>query len=649
MERNLTRFNVTAFNAFDLNQRWYHILILCLCLTLTACGGGSSGGDADANDNDVVATLGTSDDDSDEESNDENGQDGDSGQDPGEGDDQGGGGDDQTPSAQDNTFSDNLTTARFLTQATFGPTPTDIAQLTGTSASDWFRQQIDITPSLTLPVVLANAPDDPEDEFNLLYIEATSFAFWQNSITGQDQLRQRMAFALSELLVVSNGGGEVLTDIPHAVAHYQDILINNAFGNYRDLLEHVTYAPAMGYYLTYLGSEKGDEATGRMPDENYARELLQLFTIGVAELNADGTEKLDDDGKSIETYSNTDITGLARVFTGLNLNAEAVEESVEIAFTYPMQTYPRSHSQKEKTFLGTTIAAGTGAQASITQALDHIFSHPNVGPFVGKQLIQRLVASNPSSAYVSDVAATFDTGNYVLPDGTSVGDGRRGDLQATLAAILFHPEARSIASNTGGKIREPILRFTHWARAFDVQNITPMFQFILWDTSGASSLGQHPYRSPSVFNFFRPGYKAPGTISAEQGLVAPELQITNASSIPGYINFMTYFATGQQQDIDIDELREEFQEELGMEIDVSQAQNSFLVTYDTEVGLLNDHAALVNHLNELLTYGQLSTETSNAILTTLSEMEEAEYYDEFDFISVAVLMVMTSTDYLVQQ
>ena len=402
----------------------------------------------------------------------------------------------------DDAFASEQATARFLGQASFGGSPQQINQLTGTSASAWFKQQVSLSPSLLSPVVAAYRPDDDEDEFSMLYIEATSFGFWQNSITGADQLRQRVAFALSELLVVSNGGGEVLTDVPEAVASYQDLLIQHAFGNYRELLEAVTYSPAMGYYLTYLGSEKGDEATGRMPDENYARELMQLFTIGVVELNLDGSVKLDENGQPIETYNNQDITGLARVFTGLNLNEELVEQSIGQAFSAPMQTFAESHSNKAKRFLDYTIPADTDARTSITLALDHIFAHPNIAPFVSQQLIQRLVSSNPSPAYVSAVANTFNLGRYQLPDGSTVGSGERGDLQATVAAILFHPEARQPSSASSGKIREPILRFTHWARAFNVANISPQYQFLLWDTSASSALAQHPYRSASVFNFF---------------------------------------------------------------------------------------------------------------------------------------------------
>lgn len=550
---------------------------------------------------------------------------------------------------EDTTFATEVDTARFLGQATFGANYQQIQELTGKQASVWFKEQVEKSPSLVLPVVAEFTPEELEsDEFNDLYIESTTFAFWRNSISADDQLRQRVAFALSEILVVSNGGGEALTDIPEAVASYQDLLINNAFGNYRDILEAVTYAPAMGYYLTYMGSEKGDEATGRMPDENYARELLQLFTIGVVALNLDGSIKTDSDNKAIETYTNADITGLARVFTGLNLNEIQNEISSGAAFSTPMQAFEDSHSVKEKTFLGHTIAAGTDANSSIKAALDHIFAHPNIAPFIGKQLIQRLVTSNPTPEYVAHVANAFNQGQYTLPDGTSVGQSQKGDLQATLAAILFHPEARTANLQNGGKIREPILRFTHWARAFKVQNITPKYQGLLWDTSGNAALAQHPYRASSVFNYFRPGYKAPGSLSGDAGLVAPELQITNASSIPGYVNFLTYFVTAQLQEIDVEELQAIYDEE-GSGLSAEEGVKSFLVTYEDEIKLTNEPQKLIERLDIVLTSGQLSDKTRQSILNTLTTLADDFDLSALEQVQLAILMVMTSTDYLVQK
>ncbi|MEM1153856.1 MAG: DUF1800 family protein [Pseudomonadota bacterium] len=549
-------------------------------------------------------------------------------------------------------FASAPSTARFLTQATFGPTLSEINTLTGTEASAWFLRQIEEEPNYLLPVVDELMSLDDDDEGAPLAGEATTFGFWRSAIAGADQLRQRMAFALSELLVVSNGGGELLTDVPEAVAYYQDRLIEHALGNYRDLLEDVTYSPAMGYYLTYMGSEKGDPVTGRMPDENYARELMQLFTIGVVELNADGTPRLDAAGQPIETYDNSDVTGLARVFTGLDVDPQYFfadeDEGLPLGYAFPMAVYPERHSALEKAFLNTVIPENTPASQSITLALDHIFAHPNVAPFIARQLIQRLVSSNPTPAYTARVAAAFEAGSYRLPSGVRVGDGRRGDLAATAAAILFDAEARTLAGVEGGKIREPILRFTHWARAFQVREVTPEYRDSLWDTSSPLDLGQHPYRAPSVFNFFRPGHIAQGSLTGERGLNAPELQIVNASTVPGFANFMFDFIFFEGEDVDVEELQEFFDED-GYPLDANRARESFDPDYSAEAALADSPAALVDRLDLLLTYGTLSQNTRTQIVKLLEQLPAEEPWERVDVARFAVFMMMTSPDYLVQR
>ncbi|NQY98861.1 MAG: DUF1800 family protein [Henriciella sp.] len=565
-------------------------------------------------------------------------------------------------------FSIEAGTSRFLTQATFGPTANDVSALTGTSASDWFRAELQKPISLHRPQLEAyRAMTTNEDEdFPVLAVQSSTFSFWRNAIEGDDQLRQRMAFALSQILVVSNFGGELLTDIPESVVGYQDILIDGAFGNYRDLLEAVTYSPAMGYYLTYMGNEKADPATGRMPDENFAREILQLFTVGVVELQPSGEPVLDGSGRAVELYDNMDIAGLARVFTGLDLDGldrqtfpsvvDAVDEweGLEQALLKPMTIDEARHSPEAKRFLDCTIPTGTTAAMSIDLALDCIFAHPNVGPFISRQLIQRFTTSAPDPDYVQRVAASFDSGTFILPDGTLLGDGRKGDLTATLAAILFDPDARSDASLTDpefGKIREPLLRFTHWARAFDADASRPEYGLELYDLSAPSALAQHPYRARSVFNFYRPGYIAPGTESGAAGLTAPELQIVNATATPGYINFMTFWAFGGQSMIPTDELRAEL-EAMGVPVDAVVLERAFVPDYTDELALANDAVLLVDHLDSLLVYNSLSDETKTTITATL----EARPIDGpgdteglTERVSLAVLLVTTSPDYLVQR
>ncbi|MEM1231989.1 MAG: DUF1800 family protein, partial [Pseudomonadota bacterium] len=255
-------------------------------------------------------------------------------------------------SAPDAFFATRQSTARFLSRATFGATPADLNALAGTNAADWFVAQLSEPVSLVLPRMAEYEQFYSDDELGGFSGETSTMAYWRNIFTGPDQLRQRIAYALSQILVVSNGGGELLTDVPTGVAYYMDLLTQGALGNYRDLLEVVTYAPAMGHFLTYQGNEKGDPATGRVPDENYARELLQLFSIGTVLLNADGTVQRDGAGEAIEAYSNDDVTGLARVFTGLDFGEgpEGEDDALAIAIARPMDRYPERHSELEKRF-----------------------------------------------------------------------------------------------------------------------------------------------------------------------------------------------------------------------------------------------------------------------------------------------------------
>ena len=548
----------------------------------------------------------------------------------------------------DSGFATQESTSRLLTQATFGPTTEDIDTLTGTSASQWLVAEFAKPASLNLNWVV-NFMDLPNSRTVDGYINdrggaAPTYSFWINAITADDQLRQRVAYALSQIIVVSHHETASATyNRPRAVAYYQDVLTRNAFGNYRDILEEITYSPAMGLYLTYYQNQKEDPATQRMPDENYAREVMQLFTIGLNELNHDGTVKTGSDGQPIPTYDNTDVTGLAKVFTGLSLNSGDFFDSIwdvsESLQSTPMKMFPAYHSTSEKSFLGTTIPAGTSGTQSIETALDTLFQHPNLGPFLSRQMIQRLVTSDPSPAYVDRVATAFETGQYTLPDGTSVGDGQRGSMQAMIAAILMDAEARSdemLAFDTFGKIREPALRFTQWARAFDASAVTPQNSFDPYDPTTRADLGQAPYESPSVFNFYRPGYVAPGSVTGAAGMTVPELQITNSATLVGYANFMAHFA---------------FAEALNGN---AQHSSSFIPNYADERALASDPAALVEHLDLLLASGQLTDATKANIVQTVQAIpltnENVFNYDgQLTRIGTAVLMVMTSPEYLVQR
>jgi uncharacterized protein (DUF1800 family) len=548
----------------------------------------------------------------------------------------------------DSGFATPESTSRLLTQATFGPTTEDIDALTGTSAANWLVREFAKPASLNLNWVVSymgvSTSRTVDGYINDRGAAAPTHSFWINAITADDQLRQRVAYALSQIIVVShNETASATYNRPRAVAYYQDILTRNAFGNYRDILEEITYSPAMGLYLTYYQNQKEDPATQRMPDENYAREIMQLFTIGLNELNHDGTVKTGADGQPIPTYDNADVTGLAKVFTGLSLNSSGFFDSIwdvpESLQSTPMKMFPAYHSTSEKSFLGTTIPAGTSGTQSIEIALDTLFQHPNLGPFISRQMIQRMVTSDPSPAYVDRVATAFETGRYTLPDGTPIGDGRRGNMQTLVAAILMDAEARApemLAFDTFGKIREPAIRFAQWARAFDASAVTPQDSFDPYDLTTRADLGQSPYESPSVFNFYRPGYVAPGSVSGAAGMTVPELQITNSATLVGYANFMAHFA---------------FAEALNGN---AQHSSSFIPNYTDERALANDPAALVNHLDLLLASGQLTDATKNNIVQTVQAIpltnENAFNYDgPLTRIGTAVLMVMTSPEYLVQR
>jgi len=393
---------------------------------------------------------------------------------------------------------------RFLTQATFGVTDADIANVQGQGYAGWLTSQMALAPSAShqtfvetrLTQLLASNP--------AATLTATEFyqSFWSQVVTGPDQLRQRMKFALSQIFVISLVDGGVDA---RGAASYYDMLGANAFGNYRTLLERVTLHPMMGVYLTSIANQKEDLATGRHPDENYAREVMQLMGLGVFKLNNDGTNQLDASGNPIPSYTSEDIAGLAKVFTGMSWYSPTPTTNTFFgrnrdpnASVTPMTLYPAFHSISEKAFLGTTIQASTTSDPAgdLKIALDTIFNHPNVGPFVAKRLIQQLVTSNPSPAYVGRVATVFNNN----------GSGVRGDMSAVIRAVLTDNDARDIAvtsSPTYGKIREPIVRLGNWMRAFGATSTSGAF--LLGSTSATTSLGQSPLTSPSVFNFYRPG------------------------------------------------------------------------------------------------------------------------------------------------
>lgn len=433
---------------------------------------------------------------------------------------------------------------RFLNQATFGATEAAADRLialgdSNTAYGRWIDAEIAKSASLLLPAVEAGFPSPVPSGFVPGSLNAVRTETWfANVVKGDDQLRQRVAFALSEIFVVSQIGA--LLNLPSATASFHDLLARQAFGNYRALLEEVTLHPAMGVYLSMLGNQRAVTGTNLRPDENYAREMMQLFSIGLVELNLDGTPRLDASGQVIPTYNQDIIEGFARVFTGwkwacppatvctfANVRPQIVP-SLNYNQVRAMQLYPEQHETGPKRVLdypgvalaSATIPANQSGTQDLRDALDNVFRHPNVGPFIGRQLIQRLVTSNPSPDYVRRVAAKFNDD----------GSGQRGNLEAVIRAILLDPEARAAASGasaeTAGKLKEPLLRLTQLWRAYGAESGSgKLGAAVNFGGAGVSGiLGQAQGSSPSVFNFFSPFYAPPGEI-ADAGRVAPELQI----------------------------------------------------------------------------------------------------------------------------
>jgi uncharacterized protein (DUF1800 family) len=368
----------------------------------------------------------------------------------------------------------------------------------------------------------------------------------------------------------------------------------------------------MGSFLTFRGNTKASVTSGAVPDENYARELMQLFMIGLVELNLDGTPRLVN-GQPIETYTQTDISGLARVFTGWDIDYAGANSDIPDHHRRPMFQVPSRYETGAKTFLGLTIPAGTEATKSLTMALDHLYAHANVPPFWSRQLIQRLVTSNPSPAYVERVARVFQN------DGT----GQRGNLSAVIRAILLDVEARTDSPSeqpTTGKVREPILRLLAWARAWGVRSASDTWA-LGNTTDPATRLGQSPLRSPSVFNFFRPAYVPPNSAFSTSGLVAPELQLTNESTVAGYLNFMQSLVAGSIGDIVPD--------------------------YSALLTLADTPTALVAEINTVMAAGQLSAATQTLIVSAINAMSRANDAAMRQRVNAAMLLVLATPEFVV--
>ena len=542
--------------------------------------------------------------------------------------------------------------ARFLTQATFGPVDADVDRLSSLGYGAWIDAQ------LALPATSHRATWQAADAA-IKAADATKAggqdqmfeSFWKQATTGPDQLRQRVAYALSQIFVISLVDSTVAEN-PRAVAAWLDMLGDKGLGTYRELLESVSRHPMMGVYLSHLKNQKADTRSGRVPDENYAREVMQLFSIGLVELNDDGSAR-SVNGATVDTYTPADISGMARVFTGFSwacpdwpdnscfFNGTANGNSDTDRAFKPMLGYAQYHSTEVKSFLGTSIAAQASSDpaASLKTALDTLASHSNVGPFIGRQLIQRLVTSNPSPAYVKAVALTF----------ANNGAGVRGDMKAVVKAVLMHPEARRM-TDSSGKLREPVLRLAAYLRAFAHNSDTGNWRVGNTDNV-ATSLGQTPLRAASVFNFYRPGYVAPGTTAASAGLVAPEMQITHETTAAGWVNFMR------------DNVASGVGQSNGTVNGVVLNRRDIQPDFTAELALAGDPVALVERVATRLLYGtqtaagaalklEISTAVAALVIPALNgagSNQAAIDTAKRTRVNAAVLLVLVSPEFQVQK
>ncbi len=501
---------------------------------------------------------------------------------------------------------------QFLNQGSFGATEAEANRLASMRPEPWIDEQMQRPVSLQLPHL--QALPEPQFDFEL---HADRVDIWfRNSLYGEDQLRQRVAFALSEIMVVSQLGA--LGNLPFAVADYYDMLAENAFGNYRELLEAVTLHPAMGVYLSMLGNEKPDPVLNIRPDENYAREVMQLFSIGLVELNIDGTEKLGLQGQPIPTYDQDVIEGFAHVYTGWTFaGAPSFRQARATRFNQviPMQLYPGFHDTGSKKLLGgVVLPAGQSGEQDLRDALDNIFNHPNVGPFIAVRLIQRLVTSNPSPGYVRRVAEVFNNN----------GSGVRGDLAAVVKAILLDAEARpAMAMEIDGKLKEPLLRLTQLWKAYDATSTSGRFPLI----ASYVLFGQGPLQSPSVFNFFSPFYAPPGEIR-DSSLVAPELEIATEYQNTLFTNYMFYqaFALNHTNN--------------------ALEDDDVFIDFGEEMAIADDADALIDMVAGKLLAGSISETLRQEIAGMLARIPETEPALR---AAEALYLVVTSPEYAYQR
>ncbi|MDP3069037.1 MAG: DUF1800 family protein [Opitutaceae bacterium] len=563
--------------------------------------------------------------------------------------------------------------ARFLTQATFGPTFAEIERVLALGLMRWIDEQMGLPATSHLAGLLAdvaefpNPPPPPTIIFKRTHVFNRHTAEWKIMMTAPDQLRQRVAFALSQIFVVSETNDR-LSDNAESLAAFHDILTNGAFGSFRGLLEQVSLSPAMGWFLSHISNVKANLVTGSSPDENYAREIQQLFTIGLVQLHPDGTLMLDAAGEPIPTYDQAIITETAKVFTGWTFNiagngafgANPATTSNLPTFDpangwlVPMRYSDAQHDKTEKRVVSsqqvplaqasrTVIPANQTGPQDLKVLLDTLAGHPNTGPFIGRQLIQRLVTSNPSPAYVYRVAQVF----------ANDGSGVRGNLGAVVRAILTDYEARSpaVIGNVGyGKLKEPVIRTTGLFRALEIKAANGRYLDSWWsDPRNANgwgpagyalhhpqgTLGQATLAAQSVFNFYSPDYSPPGALAAA-GLVAPEMQITDAITAVTVPNFLLNWV---------------YRQAAPLTAGVPTPSPFLFPDYAALLPNARNTEAILDQLNLLFCGGSMSTATRSRLATAHRQIatNPSPAVTDLERAMAAVHLVILSPDAAVQR
>ncbi|MBL8297296.1 MAG: DUF1800 domain-containing protein [Rhodanobacteraceae bacterium] len=484
--------------------------------------------------------------------------------------------------------------ARFLTQATFGPTEADIAKVRQIGLSAWIDQQMNaVAMTAARPHMESVAAAMTAGGTETIGQNQRMSRWFHTAVTGPDQLRQRTAWALSQIFVISDTNGAISGE-PVQMSEYWDLLARNSFGYYRTLLDEVTYNPSMGKFLSHFRNRKA--ATGREPDENYAREVMQLFSIGLVERNIDYSPLLQG-GQPIPTYDQSVISNYAKVFTGFAYNNAGTNLFGGTNTYLPMSCVATEHDTTAKVLVGgTTIPAGQTCALDVRDGLNLLASHPNVAPFMARQLIQRFTTSNPTPAYITRVAQKFNDN----------GDGERGDLAAVIKQILLDPEARAANPPANfGKVREPLLRLTAVLRAWNFQlpAATQYGEIRMGMTNPTASYAQRPLGAATVFNFYEPDYQPPGPV-ANANLFAPEMQIINEGTTYSISNSLADYT---------------FRYYVGM---TNPPTDRPLINV-AELSGLSTAAEMVDLVNRRMFYNQMTASTRTTLLNMLNFMNGA--------------------------